>query len=494
MLIFPGVGSFGAAISSLHSKGYFEPLRKYLESGKPFFGICVGMQVLFEGSDEDPGIEGLGVFKGLFTLFNSNTKSVPHIGWNGATCNNGGVLGCYYFVHSFALMTDSNTMLQDTATVTDYGGELFVSSVKNGNTFAVQFHPEKSGKYGLQLIKQFITRSLPSSLDAPLSNNVSISTKLSKRIIPCLDVRSDDDGKLVVTKGDQYNVRSGEDNKVRNMGDPVQMALKYYQDGADEITFLNITGYKNPPLEDLPMLQLLRDTSKDVFVPLTVGGGIKTYKTTGNDGSSKDVSSLEVADQYFKAGADKVSLGSDAVFAAELFYKDRDVALQTSSIAQISRKYGKQAVVISVDPVRVYVKDPNETTHQTTKTSLLGPNGEEFVWFQCTVNGGRSKRDIDVCQLIYACEKLGAGEFLLNSIDKDGSKSGFDTELLSLARSITKLPIIASSGAGTANHFIEAFKEGKADAALAAGIFHREEVKIIEVKEKLKTARIEVRI
>ena len=144
---------------------------------------------------------------------------------------------------------------------------------------------------------------------------VSESTQLAKRIIACLDVRTNDQGDLVVTKGDQYDVR--EDGAVRNLGKPVELAGRYYEKGADEITFLNITGFRDFPLKDMPMLEVLRRTSTQVFVPLTIGGGIRDF--TDKDG--RHYTSLEVAAEYFRSGADKISIGSDAVMIVEEYLK-----------------------------------------------------------------------------------------------------------------------------------------------------------------------------
>ncbi len=252
-------------------------------------------------------------------------------------------------------------------------------------------------------------------------------TRLAKRIIACLDVRSNDAGDLVVTKGDQYDVRA--EGEVRNLGRPVDLARRYYEEGADEITFLNITGFRDFPLEDQPMLEVLKRTSENVFVPLTIGGGIKSF--TATDG--RHYSAVDVASEYFRSGADKISIGSDAVYEVEK-YLASGRRTGESSIEQISIVYGAQAVVISIDPRRVYVESPEKTRHATLHTAFPGPNGEEYCWYQCTVRGGREGRDIDVVQLAQVCELLGAGEILLNCIDRDGTNSGFDLELIGMVQ------------------------------------------------------------
>lgn len=148
-------------------------------------------------------------------------------------------------------------------------------------------------------------------------------------------------------------------------------------------------------------------------------------------------------------------------------------------------------MVVSVDPQRIYVKSPI-TSHTTIKTHFPGPNQEEYCWYQCTVKGGREARDIDVVQLARSVELLGAGEILLNCMDMDGRSSGYDLELLRLVRAHVRIPIIASSGAGCCEHFVEAFENG-ADGALAAGIFHRDEVKIAEVKQLMRSSGFDIR-
>ncbi|CAO3624651.1 unnamed protein product [Cunninghamella echinulata] len=504
-LIFPGVGAFGHAMEALQKKGYADPLKQYLASGKPFMGICVGMQSLFEGSDES-NFPGLGVIPGKVSLFNSDTKAVPHMGWNRAqvlkqsnqqtqdvsyNINDNSV---YYFVHSYAVPYDSDKLKEWALTTTKYGDEIFVSSVQKGNIFATQFHPEKSGYAGLRVLKSFLTgtgivneESITNILDANLVTN----DHFTKRIIACLDVRTNDNGDLVVTKGDQYDVRekTEDGNDVRNLGKPVDLAKRYFEEGADEVTFLNITSFRNCPLGDLPMLEVLKRTSETVFVPLTIGGGIRDV--VDPDGTIHPA--FEVAGEYFRSGADKVSIGSDAVYAAEKYYADGKRKDGKSAIETIAKAYGAQAVVISVDPRRVYVKDPSETNHHVVKLNQPGPNGEHYCWYQCTVKGGREGRDLDVHQLVTACEALGAGEILLNCMDRDGTNSGYELELINDVKNAVKIPVIASSGAGNVNHFEEVFEKTNVEAALAAGIFHRREVPIQDVKNHLKSVNVAIR-
>ncbi len=476
-LVFPGVGNFGQVMFTMHQRGYIEPLLRRISEDRPLLGICVAFQALFTASEESLGVDGLGIIPGTIKRFDNTVLSVPHMGWNGLMLQkHAPVLNNYhgqkvYFVHSYyAEFTENNR--DWVLTTTDYGGR-FISSIQRGNLTAFQFHPEKSGKTGLSLIQNFISND-------KVRQTIEISsqpekTALAKRVVACLDVRADDAGNLVVTKGDQYDVR--EEGTVRDLGNPVEMAKDYYDQGIDEITFLNITGFRDFPMKDQPMLEILKKTSENVFVPLTIGGGIREFTDT----NGKHYSALDVAAEYFRSGADKISIGSDAVKTVEDYLARGDRGDGTSAIEQISRAYGAQAVVISVDPRRVYLHSAEETSHAVIKTDRRGPDGQEYCWFQCTIKGGREGRDIDVIQLVTVCEKLGAGEILLNCIDRDGSNSGFDLELINHVAKHVSIPIIASSGAGKAEHFNQVFTQTGVEAALAAGIFHRHEVRVHEV-------------
>lgn len=485
-ILFPGVGNYENMIKILNEKNYIAPLREYLREDRPFFGICLGMQALFEGSEEELTFnESIAHFSGRVKRFRTKL-SVPHIGWNGINLQQDSPVfkginpdTKFYFVHSYHIVPDDPDVI---LTTTKYGYE-FVSGVQKGNVIGTQFHPEKSGEAGIKLLENFISQTdLHSAGPAFVQGN-----GLSKRVIACLDVRSNDDGDLVVTKGDQYDVR--EEGDVRNLGKPVELAKRYYEEGADEITFLNITGFRDFPLKDMPMIEVLEQTSKNVFVPLTIGGGIKDY----TDSKGEKYTALDVAAKYFRSGADKISIGSDAVDIAEQYLETGEKTGQ-SSIEQISEVYGNQAVVISVDPQRVYVKSPDEAEkHHVIETTFPGPDGEKYCWYQCTVQGGRTPRDLDAVALAKACQELGAGEILLNCIDKDGTNSGFDIELINAVRNAVSIPVIASSGAGSEDHFVEVFEKTEAEAALAAGIFHRKEVPIEKVKECLEKNNIEVR-
>lgn len=251
---------------------------------------------------------------------------------------------------------------------------------------------------------------------------------LTKRVIPCLDVA---DGRVV--KGVNF------ENLV-DAGDPVELATKYFLDGADEITFLDVNASKQGRST---VIELVTRTAESVFIPLTVGGGIR---------SADDVARL------LEAGADKVSVASAAIARPEL-------------ISEIASRFGSQVLVISLDLKRGIDMD---------------------CGFTVTSHGGSRDEGLDAIQWIKSVQDLGAGELLVNSIDADGTKDGFDIELLELVCSVADVPVIASGGAGNAEDFVKAAKTG-VDALLAASIFHQGEVSITEVKTALQSSGALVR-
>lgn len=503
-LFFPGVGNYGHFVKMMNDKGFETPIREYIAAGKPLMGICVGLQTLFNESEESPGIPGLGMIDMNLKKFNANNKSVPSIGWNTVSLldEKNTFYGLdpndrYYYVHSYAgIVNDSQVeQLQKEGwelALTTYGDEKYIAAVSKKNVFATQFHPEKSGEAGLKVIKAFLSQEATSPKADVLVSNDGTNNGLSRRIIACLDVRTNDSGDLVVTKGDQYDVRDkdAKGGDVRNLGKPVELAQKYYDQGADEITFLNITSFRNSPIRDAPMLDVLKLAARTIFVPLTVGGGIKDVI----DPDGTKVPASEVAGLYFRSGADKVSIGTDAVSAAQKYYSLGGKGDGTSPIETISAAYGAQAVVISVDPKRVYVSSPTETKNKTIKTLFPGPNGEDYCWYATTIKGGRETTDLGAYELAAACEDLGAGEILLNCIDKDGSNSGYDLELVQHIKEAVNIPVIASSGAGKPEHFAEVFDKTTTDAALGAGMFHRDEYTVKQVKEYLRENGFQTRL
>ena len=251
---------------------------------------------------------------------------------------------------------------------------------------------------------------------------------LSIRVIPCLDVA---DGRVV--KGVNFL-------NLRDAGDPIELASRYYADGADELTFLDVNATVD---NRSTMYDLVTKTAEQIFIPLTVGGGIREVD---------DVARL------LAAGADKVSVGSAGIANPDL-------------LNQIANRFGNQVLVISLDLKR--------------KAGL--PSG-----FVVTTHGGRNETELDAIDWIQRCIALGAGELLVNSIDADGTRSGFDSEMLEAVRAVANVPVIASGGAGSAADFPVAAKAG-ADAILAASIFHEGSVSIQEAKRALKDAGYETR-
>ena len=250
---------------------------------------------------------------------------------------------------------------------------------------------------------------------------------LAKRIIPCLDVR---DGRVV--KGINFV-------GIKDVGDPVECAAMYDRQGADEIVFLDITATHEGRGT---IAEVVRKTARKVFVPLTVGGGIRT---------------VEDFREILRAGADKVSVNSSAV---------KNPAL----IREAADKFGSQCVVTAIDAKRI--------------------DGS----FHVVVHGGRIDTGLDAIQWAKQAEQLGAGEILLTSMDTDGTKNGFDLELLNAVTNVVNIPVIASGGGGRLEHFSEVFQKTGADAALAASLFHYRELTVGEVKTHLKENGIPVRM
>ena len=279
-LVFPGVGNFGSMMYILRQKQFVAPLLGYLGSGRPFLGICVGMQALFEGSDEAPAESGLGILPGRVQRFDVDLP-VPHIGWNDLDLAAGRppppMLERVGGRRDFTLCTPTGqSRRRPTGTGWPPRPTMAAPSSRlsrKGSVCATQFHPEKS-RVGPGWTCCGASWKGAGALGRPVPSRSGRARArgLARRVIACLDVRANDAGDLVVTKGDQYDVREGsEDDEqerapgasgasgdVRNLGKPVDLARRYYEEGADEVTFLNITGFRESPLGDLPMLEVLR--------------------------------------------------------------------------------------------------------------------------------------------------------------------------------------------------------------------------------------------
>ncbi|MCD7814356.1 MAG: imidazole glycerol phosphate synthase subunit HisF [Lachnospiraceae bacterium] len=251
----------------------------------------------------------------------------------------------------------------------------------------------------------------------------------TKRIIPCLDVKN---GRVV--KGVNFV-------NLQDAGDPVEIAAAYDKAGADEVVFLDITASSDARNT---VVDMVREVAKKVFIPFTVGGGIRT---------------VEDFRLLLREGADKISINSAAIMNPQL-------------IADAAEKFGRQCVVVAIDARR-------------------RPDGSGWNIFK---NGGRVDMGIDAVEWAMRADQLGAGEILLTSMDCDGTKAGYDIELTRTIAEHVSVPVIASGGAGTKEHFYDALTEGKADAALAASLFHYKELEIREVKEYLRGRGVSVRL
>lgn len=272
---------------------------------------------------------------------------------------------------------------------------------------------------------------------------------LTKRIIVCLDVR---DGRVV--KGVSFQ-------GLRDVGDPVELAARYEDEGADEIVFLDISA----SLEGRQtLLDVVRRTAERLFIPLTVGGGVQDVNDIG---------------AVLRAGADKISINTAAVHRPEL-------------IGEASARYGSQCVVASID-ARVEKRQIEIMTHGDSSAPEAAPPPVRSTWFRVFTHGGSNATELDAVAWARRCEQLGAGEILITSIDQDGRRDGYDLELTGQIVEAVSVPVIASGGAGNAEHIRDAFLLAGADAALAAGIFHDGLVSVAQVKRVLADAGLPVR-
>ncbi len=278
---------------------------------------------------------------------------------------------------------------------------------------------------------------------------------LAKRIIPCLDVK---DGRVV--KGVSFI-------NLKDAGDPVDNALFYDEQGADELIFLDITASHE---KRKIMIDVVEKTANDVFMPLTVGGGIRTLEDIRN---------------LLNAGCDKVSINTAAV-------KDPHF------ISRAAEKFGTQCIVVAIDAKRVTNGVSGATGQEWSdneglKDVYLRLPVKELTWAIST-HGGRTMKRIDAVKWARKMEAFGAGEIMLTSMDRDGTKDGYDLELTRAVSEAVSIPVIASGGAGTLEHLYEGFVHGKADAVLAASIFHYREFTIREAKEYLRGKGVPVRL
>lgn len=264
---------------------------------------------------------------------------------------------------------------------------------------------------------------------------------LAKRIVPCLDV---DHGKVV--KGINFL-------NLMKAGDPVELAKRYSDEGADELVFLDITASSE---KRDTLKAVVKGVAKEINIPFTVGGGIRSV----ND-----------ARLVLCSGADKVSVNTAAVENPELIKKLADV-------------FGQQCVVVAIDAKRKMEKNDEK---------MLAKDSQGRLWFEVYTYGGRKQTGKDAVNWALYAEELGAGEFLVTSMDRDGTKKGYDVELTRTISEKVNVPVIASGGAGVPEHFVEVFKRGKADAALAASVFHYKKYPVPIIKKYLREQGVIVR-
>jgi len=279
---------------------------------------------------------------------------------------------------------------------------------------------------------------------------------LTKRIIPCLDV---DRGRVV--KGTKFI-------NLRDAGDPVEVARRYEEEGADELVFLDIcASHEGRAI----MLEMVRRVSEEIFMPFTVGGGIRT---------------LADATKLIQAGAEKVSINSAAVRTPEL-------------ISAVSRKFGSCATVVNIDPRRVCKPRSQESGVRSQESKTCSSDSDSWPltpdsWFEVHINGGRVPTGLESVAWAKRVEELGAGEIVLTSMDADGTKAGYDLPVTRAVAEAVHIPVVASGGAGSPEHVFQALTAGRADAALAASIFHYNEYGIRATKAYLAQRGVPVRL
>lgn len=429
-LVLPGVGAFGAGMGALQATGLDAVVREAVARGTPLLAICLGLQLLTEGSDETPAVPGLGLIAARCVRLPDSVR-VPQLGWNRVRAGGNRtalVDGYAAYANSYAVTRAPEGW---TAAWTTHGVPM-AAALERENVLACQFHPELSGAWGLDLLRRWLGQeSRASGLESgtPVTAHgvplPSFDSRLTRRIVPCLDVA---EGRVV--KGVRFQ-------DLRDAGDPAERAACYEAQGADEIVILDITA---SPEAQATRVETVRRVRAALHVPLTVGGGVR---------------SVADAARLLAAGADKVSVNTAAVARPPLL---RDLA----------DAFGRQCVVLAVD-ARMQAGDWRVLTY-----------------------GGRVDAGRGAVAWMAEGTGLGAGEVLLTSWDRDGTRSGADLALLRAASHAVTVPVIASGGIGTREDVADAFDAG-ADAVLAASIFHDGDDTVAGVKAWLAKRGYEVR-
>ena len=428
-LVLPGVGHFAAGRAALARTGLDDALRDAVAAGVPTLAICLGLQLLTEGSDEAPGVAGLGVLDGVCRRLPPGVR-VPHLGWNRVAPDAGSRLVAPMdaaYANSYAL-TEAPS---GAAVAWTTHGARFVAAVEQGRVLACQFHPELSGADGQALLARWLTQA-PLSGDAPPAGAPAPAQArgaLAVRLIPCLDVK---DGRVV--KGVRF---AG----LRDAGDPAEAAARYEAQGADEIVVLDVAATHEGRETQIETVRRVRAA---LGIPLTVGGGVRR---------------VDDARALLVAGADKVAVNSAAVARPAL-------------VAELADAFGRQCVVLAVDARR---------------RGATAADGWEVL-----THGGRTAALPDAVAWCAAGVAAGAGEVLLTSWDRDGTRDGCDTDLLRVVTSAVDVPVVASGGVGTRDHVADALAAG-AEAVLAASVFHDGDDTVGAIKLDLAARGIRVR-
>lgn len=418
-VVLPGVGAFGAGMRALRAHGLDVALRERVREDRPFLAVCLGLQLLTDASDEDPGIAGLGIVPGTCRRLPPSVR-VPHLGWNRVEPDGRCRLvasGDAAFANSYCLEQPPRGWHHASST----HGISFVAALERGAVLACQFHPELSGTWGLALLERWVRGTTLQASGPPVNGNRG----LIRRLIPCLDVR---DGRVV--KGVQFQ-------ELRDAGDPAERAALYERQGADEIVMLDVAA--SPHARDT-QTETVRRVRAAITIPLTVGGGVR---------------SVDDARRLLEAGADKVSVNTAAV---------RRPAL----LGEMAAAFGSQCTVLVIDARQ---------------------RGDRWG---VVVMGGRDATEFDAVQWARQGVSEGAGEILLTSWDRDGTRKGCDLALISAAARAVSVPIIASGGIGSHDDAAAAIEAG-AEAVLAASIFHDDDASVMDVKASLAARGVRVR-
>src|SRR5881392_1640464 len=389
-VVLPGVGAFGAGMGALRAGGLDGAIRDMAASGTPLLGICLGMQLLCEASEETPGVQGLGVIAGACRRLPADVR-VPHLGWNTVTA-------------------PSNARLVTTG----------VAALEHDGVLACQFHPELSGAYGAALLGRWLTGG--KAVPTPAAG---ATPGLLPRVVPCLDVK---DGRVV--KGVRFQ-------ELRDAGDPATQAAAYESQGADEIVVLDVAASAEARATQVDTVAGVRAA---IRIPLTVGGGVRR---------------VDDARRLLAAGADKVSVNTAAIASPAL-------------LRELASEFGSQCVVLAIDARR---------------------SGEGWA---ALTHGGRVLARADAVEWALEGAGLGAGEILLTSWDRDGTRAGPDLELLRAVVRAVPVPVIASGGIGERDHVAQAFSAG-ANAVLAASVFHDGDDTVRGIKDDLSLRGFRVR-